>query len=85
MFSYLVRMFTENLFFIEMFQSLVRFERNLLGNERAGIFGHCERVVVPRLLGHIEDAGNKRFQPTRQLAKSKVFVKTNPTENLQSP
>ena len=53
-------------------------KRYLLGNERARIFCHCERVVVPRFLCHIEDTGNKRLQPTRKLAKSK-FCQNNLT------
>ena len=43
--------------------------RHLLGYERAGIFCDGERVVVPRLLSHVEDAWDKGFQPARHLAK----------------
>ena len=35
--------------------------RHLLGYERAGIFCDGERVVVPRLLSHVEDAWDKGF------------------------
>ena len=68
LFSYFVRMLMENL---KSPIKLHLFEKRLLGNERAGIFGHSERVVVPCFLRHIEDAGNKGLQPTRHLAKSK--------------
>ena len=47
----------------------VKLWRHLLGYERAGIFCDGERVVVPRLLSHVEDAWDKRFQPARHFAK----------------